>query len=75
MTDKILFVSDKISWKLPGEHPYLQEMREEVNKHEIDKAILIYLNHVWNQRSILKLVHPWLIKAREEMLEGYSGGH
>jgi predicted HD superfamily hydrolase involved in NAD metabolism len=75
MTDKILFVSDKISWKLPGEHPYLQEMREEVNKHEIDKAILIYLNHIWNQRNILKLVHPWLIKAREEMLEGYSGGH
>jgi predicted HD superfamily hydrolase involved in NAD metabolism len=74
-TDKILFVSDKISWKLPGEHPYLQEMREEVNKLEIDKAILIYLNHIWDQRNILKLVHPWLIKAREEMMEGYSGGY
>jgi predicted HD superfamily hydrolase involved in NAD metabolism len=75
MTDKILFVSDKISWKLPGEHPYLQEMREEVNKLEIDKAILIYLNHIWDQRNILKLVHPWLIKAREEMLKGYLGGN
>ncbi|MFC4777154.1 HD domain-containing protein [Paenibacillus sp. GCM10023252] len=75
MTDKILFVSDKISWKLPGEHPYLLEMREEVNKREIDKAILIYLNHIWDQRNILKLVHPWLIKAREEMLEVNSGGH
>jgi predicted HD superfamily hydrolase involved in NAD metabolism len=75
MTDKILFVSDKISWKLPGEHPYLKEMREVVNKLEIDKAILIYLNHIWDQRNILKLVHPWLIKAREEILESYSRGH
>lgn len=69
MTDKILFVSDKISWNLPGEHPYLIEMREEVNRLEMDKAILIYLNHIWDQRNTLKLVHPWLIKAREELLE------
>jgi len=67
MTDKILFVSDKISWKLPGEHPYIQVMREEVDNLEIDKAILIYLDHIWDQRNILKLVHPWLIKAREEL--------
>ncbi|MGZ9584013.1 bis(5'-nucleosyl)-tetraphosphatase (symmetrical) YqeK [Paenibacillus marinisediminis] len=69
MTDKILFVSDKISWNLPGEHPYLHEMREEVNRLKIDQAVLIYLNHVWDQRNILKLVHPWLIKAREELVE------
>jgi len=69
MTDKILFVSDKISWNLPGEHPYLNEMREEVNRLEIDRAVLIYLNHIWDQRNILKLVHPWLIKAREELVE------
>lgn len=68
MTDKILFVSDKISWKLPGEHPYLLEMRKKVNNLEIDKAILIYLNHIWDQRDKLKLVHPWLIQAREELL-------
>jgi predicted HD superfamily hydrolase involved in NAD metabolism len=75
MIDKILFVSDKISWKLPGEHPYLQEMRKEVNRLEINKAILIYLNNIWDQRYKLKLVHPWLIKAREELLEGNSRGH
>jgi predicted HD superfamily hydrolase involved in NAD metabolism len=68
ITDKILFVSDKISWKLPGEHPYLQEMRTKVNEFELEQAILIYLNHIWDQRDKLKLVHPWLIKAREELL-------
>ncbi|MCD9025459.1 bis(5'-nucleosyl)-tetraphosphatase (symmetrical) YqeK [Cohnella silvisoli] len=75
MTDKILFVSDKISWKLPGDHPYLQEMRIKVNELEIDKAILIYLNNIWDQRDKLKLVHPWLIKAREELMENVSRGH
>jgi predicted HD superfamily hydrolase involved in NAD metabolism len=75
MTDKILFVSDKISWKLPGEHTYLQEMRIKVNDLEIDKAILIYLNNIWDQRNKLKLVHPWLIKAREELMESIARGH
>ncbi|SMF87022.1 putative HD superfamily hydrolase of NAD metabolism [Paenibacillus uliginis N3/975] len=67
-TDKILFVSDKISWELPGEHTYLQEMRTKVYENEIDQAIMIYLNHIWDQRNKLKLVHPWLIQAREELL-------
>lgn len=69
MTDKILFVSDKISWKLPGEHLYLQEMRIKVDELAIDEAILIYLNYIWGQRDKLKLVHPWLISAREELLQ------
>lgn len=34
-------------------------MREEVNRLEIDKAILIYLNYIWDQRDTSKLVHPW----------------
>ncbi|MFD0618163.1 bis(5'-nucleosyl)-tetraphosphatase (symmetrical) YqeK [Paenibacillus sp. GCM10027629] len=65
---KVLFVSDKISWNLPGEHLHLQEMRRHVDALEIDQAILIYLNQIWEQRHKLKLVHPWLIEAREELL-------
>lgn len=68
MIDKILFVSDKISWNLPGEHHYLEEMRTKVYDCEIDSAILIYLNHIWSQRHKLKLVHPWLIEARDELM-------
>ncbi|WP_442600730.1 HD domain-containing protein [Paenibacillus sp. KN14-4R] len=71
LTDKILFVSDKISWNLPGEHPYLQQMRIKVYELKIDEAILIYLNSIWDQRDKLKLVHPWLIEAREELLNEY----
>jgi len=69
LLDKVLFISDKISWNLPGEHSYLQEIRDKVNKYKLNDGILIYLEQVWEERSKLKLVHPWLIEAREELIE------
>ncbi|SCW84786.1 hypothetical protein SAMN04487970_106716 [Paenibacillus tianmuensis] len=68
LLDKVLFVSDKISWELPGEHPYQEKMKEQINLSDLNGAVLIYLNHIWEQRDKLKLVHPWLIEAREELL-------
>lgn len=70
LMDKVLFVSDKISWELPGNHAYLHEIRKKVvDEQRLDEGILIYLNYIWKQRSKLKLVHPWLIQAREELLQ------
>lgn len=69
LLDKVLFISDKISWELPGEHQYLLEIRDKVNEQKLNDGILIYLNNIWEQRTKLKLVHPWLIRAREELLE------
>src|SRR5690606_9260026 len=66
LLDKVLFISDKISWD--GEHQYLLNIREEVYNGNLDAGIIIYLNHIWEQRSKLKLVHPWLIAAREQLL-------
>ncbi|WP_281167883.1 hypothetical protein [Paenibacillus daejeonensis] len=37
-----------------------------VDALQLEDGILIYLNHIWEQRTKLKLVHPWLIAAREE---------
>ena len=68
LLDKVLFISDKISWELQGDHQYLIDIREKVNDHKLDEGILTYLNHIWEQRDKMKLVHPWLIKAREELL-------
>jgi len=65
---KQLFVSDKISWDLPGDHPYQERMREKLDWLDLDGAVLVYLDHVWGQRDKLKLVHPWLIEAREQLL-------
>jgi predicted HD superfamily hydrolase involved in NAD metabolism len=65
---KILFVADKISWDLPGDHPYQGLMKEKLLLFDLDGAVLTYLNYVWGQRENLKLVHPWLIEAREELM-------
>lgn len=66
--DKVLFAADKISWNLPGEHPFQEEMKARLKQLDLDGAVLVYLNHVWEQRDKLKLVHPWLIEARDELL-------
>jgi predicted HD superfamily hydrolase involved in NAD metabolism len=68
LMDKILFISDKIMFDLPGEHHYLLDIRRKVNEGSLNEAILIYLNTIWEQRFKLKLIHPWLIGAREELL-------
>ena len=68
LLDKVLFISDKISWELKGDHQYLIDIREKVNDYKLEEGVLIYLNNIWEQRDKLKLVHPWLIKAREELL-------
>lgn len=65
--DKVLFIADKISWDLPGEHSELAAIRTKVEEGQLDEAVLLYLDHVWSQRDQLKLVHEWLIRARAEM--------
>jgi len=69
LLDKVLFISDKISWELPGEHPYLLEIRDRVYHQKLNEGVLLYLDSIWEQRSTLKLVHPWLIEAREEIMK------
>ncbi|HZG56627.1 bis(5'-nucleosyl)-tetraphosphatase (symmetrical) YqeK [Paenibacillus sp.] len=71
--DKILFVADKVSWELPGKHPYQAAMRERLARNDLDGAVLVYLDHVWSQRDQLRLVHPWLIAARAELQRAAEG--
>lgn len=66
--DKVLFVADKISWELEGDHAYQAGMRSKLDELDLDGAALVYLEHVWNQRDKMKLVHPWLIAARSELI-------
>ncbi|MFD2328173.1 bis(5'-nucleosyl)-tetraphosphatase (symmetrical) YqeK [Cohnella sp. GCM10020058] len=68
LLDKVLFISDKISWELPGDQAYLLEIRDQVYNQKLDKGVFIYLDSIWKNRSKLKLVHSWLIQAREQLL-------
>lgn len=65
--DKVLFIADKLSWESPGQIDQ-HEIRQKVENNELNQAILIYLDHIWEQRNNLKLVHSWTIQAREDML-------
>jgi putative HD superfamily hydrolase of NAD metabolism len=65
--DKVLFIADKLSWESPGQINQ-HDIRQKVEKNELNQAILIYLNHIWEQRNNLKLVHSWTIQAREDLL-------
>lgn len=66
--DKVVFIADKVSWDMPGEHDYLNEVRAHADNGDLDMAVFAYLDHVWSQRDKMKLVHPWLIEARMELL-------
>lgn len=44
------------------------DMRNKLDDLDLDGAALVYLDLVWNQRDKMKLVHPWLIAARSELI-------
>lgn len=66
--DKVLFVADKLSWDNADAAPYIKEMRIKVDQ-SLDDAAMVYLEHVWKNREHMKVVHPWLIEAREALLQ------
>lgn len=72
--DKVVFIADKVAWDLPGEQTYLQEIRRLVDDMQLNAAVLTYLNQVWERRDQMKLVHSWLIRAREELMEEERAG-
>lgn len=68
MMDKVLFVADKLSWDHADAAPYIKEMRIKASE-SLDAAVMIYMNHVWKNREHVKVVHPWLIRAREVLIQ------
>ncbi|WP_054956464.1 bis(5'-nucleosyl)-tetraphosphatase (symmetrical) YqeK [Paenibacillus dakarensis] len=69
--DKVLFVADKLSWDQADAAPYIKEIRVK-STQSLDAAVMVYLEHVWKSREHMKVVHPWLIEAREELLKVVS---
>ncbi|WP_162848417.1 bis(5'-nucleosyl)-tetraphosphatase (symmetrical) YqeK [Paenibacillus nanensis] len=69
LLDKILFVADKLSWDHSDAAPYLMEMRRSLDM-SLEEAAKIYLTHVWDNRMQMKVVHPWLAEAYQELTNG-----
>lgn len=69
--DKVVFVADKIAWDQPGDPPYIDEITAALNQ-SIDHAALVYLQHLWDLRDKLKVLHPWTKDAYEQLSEQLS---
>jgi predicted HD superfamily hydrolase involved in NAD metabolism len=67
MLDQVLFVADKIAWDQTGEPPYIYELKESL-KLSLKHAAFCYIQYLWNRKETLKVVHPWLREAYEELL-------
>jgi predicted HD superfamily hydrolase involved in NAD metabolism len=68
MIDKVVFLADKIAWDQEGKPPYGQKVIEKLEV-SIESAIFVYMNFLWEKRNQLRVLHPWLIEARDELLQ------
>ena len=64
--DKVVFLADKIAWDQPGEPPYLPALLAALDA-SLAAASLVYLSHLWERRATLRVVHPWLVEAYQEL--------
>jgi predicted HD superfamily hydrolase involved in NAD metabolism len=70
--DMILFVADKIEWDQDGMPPYADDIESAVNI-SLELAAFTYLKHLRNNNSKLKVVHPWMKEAYEELSRQLGG--
>ncbi|SIQ46200.1 putative HD superfamily hydrolase of NAD metabolism [Paenibacillus macquariensis] len=68
LLDQVLFVADKIAWDQSGEPPYIEELNRDLKK-SLAHGAFAYINYLWERKETLKVVHPWLKEAYEELKE------
>ncbi|MFC4737163.1 bis(5'-nucleosyl)-tetraphosphatase (symmetrical) YqeK [Bacillus daqingensis] len=64
--DEILFVADKLEWDQKGKPPYLDELTLQL-EHSLSHAAFAYLDFMWSKRHTLKVIHPWLKEAHQDL--------
>ncbi|MFC6226868.1 bis(5'-nucleosyl)-tetraphosphatase (symmetrical) YqeK [Paenibacillus allorhizosphaerae] len=66
LLDKVLFVADKIEWDQQGTPPYITELLAQLDI-SLDHAAFAYIDYLCQRKETLKVVHPWLRDAHEEL--------
>lgn len=69
--DKVVFLADKMSWDQPGKAPFVDGLLNALGE-SLDCGALYYLDYLWERRSELSVLHPWLVEARDELLKNRS---
>ena len=64
--DKVVFLADKLEWDQPGENPLRRQILDAMDR-SLDNAAWLYLNHLWQKRETLPVVHPWLVSAWQDL--------
>ena len=62
----VVRIADKIAWDQPGKPPYLDELLAGLER-SLDEAAFVYINYLWERRETLRVVHPWLVEAYQEL--------
>jgi HD superfamily phosphohydrolase YqeK len=68
--DKVVFLADKIAWDQAGTPPYINQVTKALDK-SLESAALAYINYLWEHRTQLRVVHPWLIEARQDLMSNF----
>ncbi len=68
LLEKVVFLADKIAWDQDGSPPYLAGVITAIDE-SLDKAVLEYVNYLWERRNQLKIIHPWLAGAHEFLVQ------
>lgn len=64
--DLVLFIADKIKWDQKGIPPYIEQVEKGLNI-SLEHAAYAYINYLMNNKANLKVIHPWLIEAYEDL--------
>lgn len=64
--DLILFIADKIEWDQSGKAPYLEQVKEGLEK-SLEHGAYAYIEYLIRNKESLKVVHPWLVDAYEDL--------
>jgi len=64
--DMTVFVADKIAWDQPGEPPYLPALLTALGD-SLEAASWVYLDHLWQRRAELPVLHPWAAAAYADL--------
>lgn len=70
--DQVVFLADKIVWDQGGKPPYLEYVLRGCQQ-SLEAGVLAYLEHLWQQRDRLPVLHPWFVAAYGELSGGLSG--
>lgn len=64
--DKVVFVADKFAWDQPGKAPFYDAIEAGLEQ-SLDASCAAYLRYLWGRRESLRVVHPWMIEAYQQL--------